>query len=66
MSTRETLQVDAVQSGGGVAGGGRFQVATSDGSRIFFTDGNDLVTVLTQATSTCSNRPARKGNGLPI
>jgi hypothetical protein len=44
MATGETLQVDAVQkSGGGVAGGGAFQVANSDGSRVFFTDGNDLV-----------------------
>ncbi len=44
MATGETLQVDAVQSGGGVAGGGAFQVANSDGSRVFFTDGNALVT----------------------
>ena len=43
MATGETLQVDAVQSGGGVAGGGVFKVANSDGSRVFFTDGNDLV-----------------------
>jgi hypothetical protein len=43
MSTGETLQVDAVQSGGGVAGGGAFKVANSDGSRVFFTNGNDLV-----------------------
>ena len=43
MVTGETLQVDAVQSGGGVAGGGAFKVANSDGSRVFFTDGNDLV-----------------------
>ena len=43
MATGETLQVDAVQSGGGVAGGGAFKVASSDGSRVFFTDGNDLV-----------------------
>ena len=43
MATGETLQVDAVQSGGGVAGGGAFKVANSDGSRVFFTDGNDLV-----------------------
>jgi hypothetical protein len=43
--TGETLQVDAVQkqSGGGAAGGGAFKVASSDGSRVFFTDGNDLV-----------------------
>ena len=43
MVTGETLQVDAVQSGGGVAGGGAFMVANSDGSRVFFTDGNALV-----------------------
>jgi hypothetical protein len=43
MVTGETLQVDAVQSGGGVAGGGAFQVANSDGSRVFFTDRNALV-----------------------
>jgi hypothetical protein len=44
MVTGETLQVDAVQSGGGVAGGGAFKVASSDGSRVFFTDhGEDLV-----------------------
>jgi hypothetical protein len=39
MTTGETLQVDAVQSGGGVAGGGDFQAANSDGSRVFFTGG---------------------------
>jgi hypothetical protein len=44
MVTGETLQVDAVQSGGGAAGGGAFKVANSDGSRVFFTDGNALVT----------------------
>jgi hypothetical protein len=44
MATGETLQVDAVQSGGGAAGGGAFKVASSDGSRVFFTDGNALVT----------------------
>ena len=40
MATGETLQVDAVQSGGGVAGGGAFQVASSDGSRVFFNGGS--------------------------
>ncbi len=44
MVTGETLQVDAVQSGGGVSGGGAFKVANSDGSRVFFTDVNALVT----------------------
>ncbi len=43
MVTGETLQVDAVQSGGGLAGGGAFKVANSDGSRVFLTDGKDLV-----------------------
>ncbi len=43
MTTGETLQVDAVQSGGGVAGGGAFKVANSSGSRVFFTDRNSLV-----------------------
>jgi hypothetical protein len=42
MATGETLQVDAVQSGGGGAGGGAFKVANSDGSRVFFTDRNAL------------------------
>jgi hypothetical protein len=44
MATGETLQVDAKQGGGRVAGEGAFKVANSDGSRVFFTDGNALVT----------------------
>jgi hypothetical protein len=50
MVTGETLQVDAVQSGGGAAGGGAFKVATSDGSRVFFIDGNALVSGAQQGT----------------
>jgi hypothetical protein len=52
MTTRETLQVDAKQSGGGVAGGGAFKVASRDGSRVFFTDGNALVTGAHQSEPT--------------
>ncbi len=40
--TGETLQVDAARGGGGSGGGGVFQYASGDGSRIFFTDPNEL------------------------
>ncbi len=42
MATGETVQVDAAQEGGGVSGGGVFWNASSDGSRVFFTDKNEL------------------------
>jgi hypothetical protein len=42
VATGTTVQVDAVQSGGGLSGGGSFLTASSDGSRVFFTDGNEL------------------------
>jgi hypothetical protein len=37
-----TTEVDAVQGGGGSSGGGSFQVASSDGSRVFFSDSSEL------------------------
>ncbi len=41
-SRGETLQLDAAACGGCESGGGRFQIASSDGSRIFFTDQKQL------------------------
>ncbi len=43
MATGSTVQVDVVQGGGGTSGGGSFLGASSDGSRVFFTDGNELI-----------------------
>lgn len=37
-----TIQVDAVQGGPGVSGGGKFWGASADGSRIFFSDTSEL------------------------
>lgn len=42
MATGTTVQVDAVQNGGSSSGGGSFLAASSDGSRVFFTDGSEL------------------------
>jgi hypothetical protein len=42
MTTGQTVQVDAAQGGGGPSGGGKFLAASSDGSRVFFTDPNEL------------------------
>jgi hypothetical protein len=42
MTTGETIEVDAAQGGGGPSGGGKFLTASSDGSRVFFTDANEL------------------------
>jgi hypothetical protein len=42
MATGETVQVDAATSGGGAGGGGVFQAASSNGSRVFFTDTREL------------------------
>jgi hypothetical protein len=42
MVTGETVEVDAPTTGGGASGGGVFEAATADGSRIFFTDSNEL------------------------
>jgi hypothetical protein len=41
MLAGETVQVDAAQ-GGRTSGGGRFQLANSAGTRVFFTDANEL------------------------
>ncbi len=43
-STGETVQLDRVEAGCGgcESGGGRFQFASADGSRVFFTDNNKL------------------------
>ncbi len=38
-----TVQVDAAQGGGSESGGGHFQWASSDGSRVLFSDERDLV-----------------------
>jgi NHL repeat len=40
----ETIQLDAVQSGGGKPGKGVFRAASSDGSVVYFTDANRLIT----------------------
>jgi hypothetical protein len=37
-----TIQLDAVTTGSGTSGGGQFQIASADGSRVFFTDANRL------------------------
>ncbi len=37
-----TVQLDLLRSGGGTSGGGRFMVASEDGSKVFFTDENRL------------------------
>ena len=37
-----TIQIDAVSSGGTESGGGRFQIASGDGLRVFFTDNRRL------------------------
>ncbi len=42
VTTGETVQVDAAQDGVGPSGGGVFQAASSDGTRVFFTDVNEL------------------------
>jgi DNA-binding beta-propeller fold protein YncE len=43
MSLKETVQLDEAEGCGGcTSGGGRFQFASADGSRIFFTDHNKL------------------------
>ena len=39
----ETVQLDAKQGGPGNAGGGRFQAASADGSKVVFTDASRLV-----------------------
>ena len=41
--TGETVQVDAARGGKGADGGGVFQGASSDGSRVFFTDTSELI-----------------------
>lgn len=38
-----TVQVDATQGGAGPSGGGTFLTASADGSRVLFTDPNELV-----------------------
>jgi hypothetical protein len=38
-----TIELDAVQGGAGVSGGGHFLTASADGSRVFFTDPHPLV-----------------------
>lgn len=38
----DTVQLDAVQGGPGPSGEGRFWVASDDGSKVFFTDPNEL------------------------
>jgi hypothetical protein len=42
LTTEKTVQVDSAD-GGGESGGGEFQAASSDGSRVFFTDARDLI-----------------------
>jgi len=42
MTTGETVEVDAAQGGGGSSGGGVFLAANTEGSRVFFTDPNEL------------------------
>lgn len=42
MANGETVEVDAAQGGTGASGGGVFQDASSDGSRVFFTDASEL------------------------
>jgi hypothetical protein len=44
-----TVQVDASQGGVGVSGGGQFQAASADGTRIFFTDESRLTATSTAA-----------------
>jgi hypothetical protein len=39
-----TVQVDLAEPGAGTSGGGRFWTASSDGSKVFFTDENRLTT----------------------
>jgi hypothetical protein len=56
MARRETVQIDSVEPGGEVGEGEpRFQTASADGSRVFFTDTQRLT-----ADSTASNT---EGNG---
>ncbi len=43
MVAGETVRVDKAQGGAG-SGEGRFQLASSDGTRVFFTDANELTT----------------------
>lgn len=38
----DTIQLDAPQGGPGPAGGGKFWAASNDGSKVFFTDPNEL------------------------
>lgn len=38
MVADETVQLDSVQGGSGLSGGGEYQAASSDASRVFFTD----------------------------
>ena len=42
MASGETVQIDAARGGSGPSGGGTFLAASSDGSRVFFADGNEL------------------------
>lgn len=48
----KTIQVDAPQGGAGAAGGGKFWAASTDGSKVFFTDREPLTADATAASET--------------
>jgi hypothetical protein len=59
-----TVQLDASQNPGHMGGGGRFATASSDGSRVFFTDCQQLTTDATAIpTLGCEQEVKRKVTG---
>jgi len=47
----DTIQLDALQGGPGPSGEGRFWAASDDGSKVFFTDPNELTSGASNASS---------------
>jgi hypothetical protein len=60
-----TVQIDATQ-GPGLSGGGRFWTASSDGSRVFFTDCSQLTDQSTAVYTKGCEREAAANNGVEV